>query len=153
MTEFHHGDETNEVIITRTLNAPMEAVFAAHVDAEQIPLWWGPRGLTTRVERLEVHPGGRWQFAQTDPGGTGYDFFGFFHTVAPPFRLVFTFEYRGAPGAVVLKSITLDDLGGRTRLTDRSAFLTAEDRRGALDAGMREGSTEALERLALLLSH
>jgi uncharacterized protein YndB with AHSA1/START domain len=151
MTASANTSTVTDVVLTRIFDAAPEAVFTAHIDPAQIPLWWGPRGLRTRVDELDARPGGRWQFVQHDADNVEHRFHGFYHAVQPPTRLIYTFEYAGA--GVLLKSISLDDLDGRTRLTDRSAFLSAADRGAALNAGMREGTAESFGRLAVLLSH
>jgi hypothetical protein len=60
--------------------------------------------------------------------------------------------FAGAPDAVVLKSIHIDHVRERVRLTDRSVFLTAGDRDNSLRAGMRAGCIDAMQRLTTTLS-
>src|SRR5205823_9575981 len=132
-------------------DAPRELVFKAHTDPQIIPQWWGPRSLTTTVEALEVRPGGLWRFVHHDAAGNEYAFHGVYHAVAPPERLVYTFEFEGAPGHVVLETVTFEDVQGKTKLTDVSVFQTVEDRDGMLRSGMEEGATESMDRLAELL--
>ncbi|HNQ34386.1 MAG TPA: SRPBCC domain-containing protein, partial [Methanoculleus sp.] len=72
--------------------------------------------------------------------------------VTPPERLVYTFEFEGEPGRVALDTVVLEDLGGRTKVTDRTVFQSAEDRDGMLLSGMREGAVESMDRFAELLN-
>jgi uncharacterized protein YndB with AHSA1/START domain len=62
-----------------------------------------------------------------------------------------TFEFEGTPGHVSLETLTLEEIGGRTKATSRSAFQTVEDRDGMLKAHMEEGVDETMDRLAGLL--
>ena len=151
-TAFIVEPATQDVVLTRVFDAPREAVFAAMTDPDAIPKWWGPRDETTTAESMDVRPGGFWRFVSRDSQGTEYAFHGYFHEVMAPERLVYTFEYEGTPGHVVLETITLEDLGGRTRVTDRSVFQTVEDRDAMVRSGMESGATESMERLAELLS-
>ena len=69
----------------------------------------------------------------------------------PPERLVNTEMYDVDPfnlgdPAIVIQ--TLEDLGGRTKLTARSRFPTAEALEGALTSGMVGGAIESWDRLA-----
>jgi uncharacterized protein YndB with AHSA1/START domain len=51
-----------EVVMTKVFDAPRELVWKAYTDARLIPRWWGPRYLTTRIDKMDVKPGGAWRF-------------------------------------------------------------------------------------------
>jgi uncharacterized protein YndB with AHSA1/START domain len=142
----------HDIVLTREFDAPRELVFRTYTDPEAIPRWWGPRRLTTTVDRMDVRPGGGWRFVQHDADGNEFAFHGFYHEVVPPERIVGTFEFEGMPGHVALETTTLEDLGGRTRLTTVTVFQTVEDRDGMIAAGMEEGATESMDRLEALLT-
>ncbi len=40
-----------EIRIERIFDAPRDQVYAIYTDPELIPEWWGPRGITTIVDR------------------------------------------------------------------------------------------------------
>jgi uncharacterized protein YndB with AHSA1/START domain len=73
MVEGNHAALTvtlpsdREIVMTRVFDAPRELVFRAYTDPRSIPHWWGPRGLTTTVDRMDVTPGGVWRFVQRGP--------------------------------------------------------------------------------------
>jgi uncharacterized protein YndB with AHSA1/START domain len=143
-----------EMIITREFDAPRDLVFKAFTDADLYAQWIGPRGLSTKIEAFEARDGGRWRYFQKDKDGHEFGFHGMFHEVSPPERVIQTFEYEQLPerGHVSLDSAIFEELpGGRTRVTDRSVFLTAEDRDGMLGSGMEEGMNESYQRLDELL--
>lgn len=141
-----------EIVITQVLNAPRERVFKTCTDPILIPRWWGPRNLTTTVDKMDVRPGGVWRFVQRDADGNEYAFKGVYHDITPSERLVFTFEFEGMPGHVLLETMTFEEDDGKAKLTDRSVFQTVEDRDGMLESGMEEGATETMDRLAELLA-
>lgn len=140
-----------EIVITRTFDAPRERVFEAITDANQIPKWWGPSRYTTTVDEMDVRPGGRWRFRNHDADGTDYAFRGVYHDVVAPEYLAQTFEYEGAPRRVSLESAAFEDEGGKTRLTIRSTFQAVEDRDAMVAEGMEEGARETWERFAALV--
>lgn len=150
-TTFTAEPGKQEVVMTREFNAPRELVFKAFVDPEAIPKWWGPSYLTTTVDLLESRPVGRWRYVQHDPEGNEYAFHGIYHTVAAPEKLVFTFEFEGMPGHVILETVTFEERDGKTFLTDQSVFQSVEDRDGMIASGMEQGSTEGLDLLAALV--
>lgn len=141
-----------EIFLTREFDAPRELVFRAYTDPALIVQWWGPRYLTTTVDKLEARPGGRWRFVQRDPEGNEHGFHGVFHEVIAPERIVQTFEYEGMPGHVLLETATFEDLGGRTRVIGQSVFQSVEARDGMVMSGMEEGTAESNDRLAELLA-
>lgn len=140
-----------EVTVSREFDAPRELVYRCCVEPELIAQWWGPRYLTNEIERLEPRPGGLWRFVQHAPDGTTHAFRGVYHDATPPERLVMTFEYEGTPGHVVLNTITLEDVGGRTRMVGSSVFQTLADRDAMVAAGMGIGAREGNDRLEELL--
>jgi uncharacterized protein YndB with AHSA1/START domain len=150
-TTFTAEAGKQEVVITRNFDATRESLFEAFTDPRLIIQWWGPENLTTLIDKLDPSPGGLWRFIQSDSAGTMYTFHGVYHEVACPERLVYTFEFEGAPGHALLEIITFEGQNGRTRLTDKSVFQSVEDRDGMLAAGMEAGSTESMDRLARLM--
>jgi uncharacterized protein YndB with AHSA1/START domain len=150
-TRFIAEPGKQELRMSRVFDAPRERVFEAYTDARAIPRWWGPRSLTTTVERLEARQGGIWRFVQRDAEGSEFAFHGVFHEVSPPARLVSTFEFEGTQGHVVLEVVTFEDIEGRTRLNAVSVFESLEDRDEMVAAGAESGAVESWERLAELV--
>jgi uncharacterized protein YndB with AHSA1/START domain len=141
-----------EIYVTTTFDAPRELVFRAYTDPELVPQWWGPRYLTTTIDKLEARSGGSWRIIQRDPDGNEYSFHGVFHEVAAPDRIIQTFEYEGMPGHVTLETATFEDLGGKTRVVTQSVFQSVEDRDGMVMSGMDTGVNEGYEQLVELLA-
>ena len=140
-----------EVIITRIFDAPRNLLFKAYTDPSFIPQWWGPKRFTTVIEKMDVRPGGLWRYVQIDSAGNKYAFHGVYHEILSPGRIIGTFEFEGMPGHVSLETLTLEEIGGKTKLTTKSVFQTVEDRDGMIKAGMEEGVYESMDRLAELL--
>jgi uncharacterized protein YndB with AHSA1/START domain len=143
-----------EILITREFDAPRELVFKAFTDPELVPQWWGPRRLSTEVDKMDVRPGGQWRFINRDAEGNEYAFHGVYHQVLAPERVIDTFEFEGLPetGHVTLETMKLEELpGGRTKLIAQSVFQSVADRDGMLQSGMDEGVNDSYDRLAELL--
>ena len=142
-----------EIHIERIFDAPRERVFAAHVDPELIPQWWGPRETTTVVEEMDATTGGAWRFAMVDEDGSKTIFRGYYREVTPPERIAQTFEWDGMPGYVSVETATFEDLGdGRTKISSISVFHAPEERDGMLESGMERGLNETYSRLEELLA-
>ena len=143
--------EKHEIVITRLFDTSPERLFKILTDPALIPRWWGPRRLTTAVDRMELKKGGLWRFINRDAEGKEFAFNGVYHRIAPPEQLVYTFEFEGLPGHILLETITLTAQDGKTLMTDSSVFQSAEDRDGMLMSGMESGAAETMERLGELL--
>ncbi|MBC7956657.1 MAG: SRPBCC domain-containing protein, partial [Cytophagales bacterium] len=54
--------------MTRVFKAPRSRVWQAWSDAEQLQHWWGPKGCTIKVGRMEFRPGGFFHYAMQFDG-------------------------------------------------------------------------------------
>jgi uncharacterized protein YndB with AHSA1/START domain len=142
-----------EIVLTRIFDAPREIVFRTYTDPSTISEWWGPRSMTTTVDRMEVRKGGVWRFVQQESNGMVHAHNGVYHEVAAGERLVNTYEYEGFPGAVALVTTTFEDLpDGRTKFTEVTLYPSPEAREGVLQSGMTEGARELFDRLEAFLA-
>jgi uncharacterized protein YndB with AHSA1/START domain len=64
--------KSDEIRITRTYDAPVEAVWDAWTDPAQTAQWWGPRGFTLTTHGKDQRPGGSWSYTMHGPDGVDY---------------------------------------------------------------------------------
>lgn len=150
-TEFIAEPGQQGIVITRTFDAPRDLVFKAYTDPDLISQWWGPERYTTRIDKMDVKPGGIWRFVQNDQDGNEFAFKGVYHEIAPTERVVQTFEFEGMPGHVSLETLQLEEVDGKTKSTSTAIFQSVEDRDGMFASGMQEGASESMDRLAGLV--
>ncbi len=62
--------DSRTLIIQRAFNAPINLVWDAWTQAEQIALWWGPKGMQTKVIQHDFKVGGSWKYVMTMPDGS-----------------------------------------------------------------------------------
>jgi uncharacterized protein YndB with AHSA1/START domain len=153
MTSTPNPSDTadREIVISRTFDAPRELVFDAFTDARHASAWYGPDGFTTTTERQELRTGGEWVFTMHGPDGTDFPNWIRYREVVRPERLVYEHGGRTPDAPVHFHvTVTFTDLGGgRTALTMRSVFPTAESRRLVVERyGAIEGGHQTLARLA-----
>jgi uncharacterized protein YndB with AHSA1/START domain len=145
-----------ELFIEREFEAPRELVFRAFNEPEFLLQWMGPANMDTRIDQFDNRSGGSYRFVNKSPeGGAAFVFTGVIHEVAPPERIIRTFEFEGTPerGRVSLEFLTLAPLPrDRTRLQIQSIFRSVEDRDGMLQSGMEGGLNEGFSKLDELLS-
>lgn len=143
---------THEIVMSRVFNAPRELVFKTMTDPSYIPQWWGQRGSTTIVDKMDVQAGGIWRYIQRDQQGNEYAFHGVYHSITAPERVIDTFEFEGMPGHVILETMTLEaQADGTTKMTVSSVFQSVADRDGMLSSGMAEGANASYDQLDELL--
>ncbi|NOT47282.1 MAG: SRPBCC family protein [Acidobacteria bacterium] len=142
-----------ELTITREFDAPRELVFRAHVEPELYVQWVGPNDLEMSIQKLDAVDGGTFEFTHKR-GGHSYRFFGSYHEVLKPERIIGTFEFDGLPerGHVILGKTSFEELpGNRCRLVHQSVFFSVDDRDGMVQSGMERGVAEGYNKLDTLL--
>jgi uncharacterized protein YndB with AHSA1/START domain len=65
-------NKSNTIIITRVYDAPVQAVWDAWTDPEQVAQWWGPRGFTLTTHSKDLRVGGNWTYTMHGPDGVDY---------------------------------------------------------------------------------
>jgi uncharacterized protein YndB with AHSA1/START domain len=86
-----------EVVMTKVFDAPRELVWKAYTDPRLIPRWWGPRYLTTTIDKMDVKPGGAWRFVSRGPDGSESAFHGVYREVVKPDRLSWLSNSKACP--------------------------------------------------------
>lgn len=121
--------EARSIVTTRMIDAPRDVVFAAWTDPKHLANWWGPNGFTTTTSAFDMRPGGVWRFVMHGPDGRDYQNLITYEEIRPP-ELI---SYRHGGGddlepVLFATTVTFDDVGGKTLLTMRAVFPTAEAR-------------------------
>ncbi|TCZ78209.1 polyketide cyclase [Paenibacillus albiflavus] len=137
----------NEIISSREIDVPRELVFRAWTTPNLLAQWWGPNGFTSTFHECDVKPGGEWLFTMHGPNGVDYPNHNVFAQIVPIERVVIdhlsSHEFRVTG--------TFEDLGGRTKITFRQLFKTAEDFEQAKPICV-EANEQVLDRLSKVLA-
>jgi uncharacterized protein YndB with AHSA1/START domain len=142
-----------ELVITRVLDAPRAAVYAAWTDPRLVTGWWGPHGFTSSIREMDVRPGGAWRFIMHGEDGTDYPNRIVYREVVEPERLVYAHGADDPHDPYQFQvTVTFAEQGGRTELTMRTLFASAEECARTKSFGAAEGADETLDRLAALLA-
>lgn len=139
-----------ELVLTREFDAPRALVFRVWTEPRHASRWWGPQGFTTVSCRMDARPGGAYRMAMRGPDGVVRTRRGIYREVTPA-RIVFSYAWEdadGNPGHEMQVTITLEEIGTRTRLTLRQTGFAAIPERDS----HRSGWTSCLQRLAEFLA-
>ena len=116
-----------ELVATRVFDAPRALVFKSWTDPEHVGKWWGPNGFTTTTYSMDVKPGGVWRYCMHGPDGVDYQNEIKYVEVVEPERLVYHHYGANDDDPVTFDvTVTFEEVGGKTKLTMRSVFPTAE---------------------------
>jgi len=163
--------EQDLLVISRTFDAPRELVWKVWTEAEHLAQWWGPKGCTIRVVKLDVRPGGIFHYAMAyQPGHEMWGRF-VYREITPPERMVYVSSFSDPNGGItrapfpqlqgkfpleILNTMTLEEANGTTTLTVRGAPLDASEEERAIYRGMfgsmQQGFTGTFEKLAQYLA-
>lgn len=145
--------ESKDVVIERTLDAPVELVWQMWTDPEHFKAWYGPMGATIPVASMDVQVGGTRLISmamETPDGPMQMWFAGEFREVRVNERLVYTDAMSDEEGNIKSPAemgmpeghpattevvVELEDLGGRTKMVMTHVGVPA-DSPGAAGWGM-----------------
>jgi uncharacterized protein YndB with AHSA1/START domain len=141
-------DATSErdLEVTRTFDAPREVVWAAWTTCEHVPAWSGPEGWELASCEIDLRPGGGFRFVYRGPGDLEVPSAGTYVEVVAPERLVTTVGYDGVNETT--QTLELAEEDGRTRMSFRVSYPSAEIRDAALAPEMQRGMALGYDRLA-----
>jgi uncharacterized protein YndB with AHSA1/START domain len=132
MTESTAQDTT--LFLTRVFDAPRELVFKAFVDPDQLTQWFGPVGVSTPRDQIEVEPrlGGVWRMTMImDEDGSRSPIDAVITRIVEPELLEahISAEAMGRESTHldVSMTVTFEDVGGKTRLTLRQGPFPSRD--------------------------
>jgi uncharacterized protein YndB with AHSA1/START domain len=151
-------DETadREIIITREFSAPRELVWEAMTNPKHVVNWWGPRGFSTTIEKMDFRVGGVWQHVMRGPDGANYPNRSVFKEIVAPEKIVFSHGggREKGPGVSFTATWTFDKIEkNKTRVTIRMLFPSAAERdRVVKEFGAIEGGKQTLEKLGEYLA-
>lgn len=149
----------HELMLTRLIAAPREALYRCWTDPELIPIWFCPPPWGVSKAETDVRAGGASLIVMRGPDGEEFPNRGVYLDVVPNEKLVFTDAYvnsdwEPSEKPFMTATLTFEDEGGKTRYTARIRHWTAEDKTQHEAMGFHQGwgiSTDQLEALAKTL--
>ncbi len=140
-----------EIILSRTFDAPRALVFEMYTTPKHLEKWWGPNGFTITIDEMNVKPGGIWKFMMHAPDGKNWPNLIEYVEVVQPERLVFHHGSFDQPKQFYV-TVTFDDENGKTKVTQKMVFPTAEACNAVKSFGAIELGKQGHEKLARYLT-
>ena len=157
------GNDAERMTITRVFDAPRELVWKAWTDPAYASQWWGPKGFTTPVCKMDFRVGGKYLFCMRSPDGQDHWTAGEYHEIVPQQKIVSSMYFSDADGNKVDPAslgieheadddvydvVTFEDIGnGQTKLT----LIGNETMENAKESGQVEGWNQILDKVAAVV--
>ena len=143
---------TNDLVISRLLNAPRASLWRAWTEPALLQEWWCPKPWTTQVKAFDLRPGGDFHTFMQGPDGGTSDNPGSFLEIVPGARLVFTSQLTGGwrpatPWMAFTAVISLADELGGTRYVATVMHPDEATRARHEELGFFEGWNLAIDQL------
>jgi uncharacterized protein YndB with AHSA1/START domain len=149
MTE-NKVSEIERMVITRVFDAPRELVWRAWTDPKYVMQWWGPKGFTAPVCKMDFRVGGKFLWCMKAPDGevvgwNGGEYFEIVEHKLDPAQYGIELEAMDDAHDVVI----FEDFGnGQTKLT----LIGTEPMESARNSGQLEGWNEILDKVAAVVA-
>lgn len=158
------NSKQQKLVITRIFDAPRELVWNAWTKPEKFMRWWGPKGFTSPVAKIDLHVGGVYLNSMRSPDGKDFWSKGVFREIVAPKRLVMTNSFADEKGNTVpashyglsddfplemLVTVMFEEQDGKTKLTLKPSGIdgiSATDREN-----MEQGWNESFDKLVEIL--
>lgn len=146
---------STDLVISRVLAAPREALWRAWTTPELLAQWWCPKPWTTEVRAFDLRPGGAFHTFMSGPEGGTSDNPGCFLHIVPQERLVMTSMLVADWRPVVSwmpSTVTIDfsDEGAGTRYVATVMHLDKETRDRHEAMGFHAGWNMCIDQLQAL---
>jgi len=143
-TKVHALEGTQELMVTREFDLPLDLLFKAYVEPGIVEQWMG-----TKVLKLENKKHGGYQFETTDAQGKVlFQANGVIHEFSPNQKITRTFEMDNTPFGVQLEFYDFEKLTDNTsKLTMHIIFESVSQRDQVLKIGFVQGINMAHNRL------
>jgi len=158
--------EKRDVVLTRTFDAPVERVWKAWTDPQEVMRWWGPKGFTSPSCRIDFRVGGKYIFHMRAPKEfqDGQDFYttGAYKKIVHLRLIEFTQSLSDKDGnridpatlgmpadfpKEIASSLAFKSVGGKTELTATEIGWTVGQMRDMSEAGL----SDCLDKLAAVV--
>jgi uncharacterized protein YndB with AHSA1/START domain len=123
MVNVKNDTRDRELVISKTLNAPVDLVWEAWSRPEHIANWWGPDGFTNTIFKMEFKPGGEWDFMMHGPDGTDYRNKSIFRKIILHKKIV----YEHISGPKFMATVEFTPMGEQTEIRWQMVFNTVEE--------------------------
>jgi len=143
-TKINAEDGTQELVITREFDLPLELLFKAYAEPELVEQWMG-----TKVLKLESKKHSSYRFETSDAqGNVVFQADGVIHEFIPNLKITRTFEIENTPFGVQLEIYQFEKLTDDTsKLSMHVLYESVAQRDQVMKFGFAQGINMAHNRI------
>jgi uncharacterized protein YndB with AHSA1/START domain len=157
-------NEIERMVVTRVFDAPRELVWKAWTEPKYVMQWWGPKGFTAPVCKMDFRVGGKSLLSMKSPDGQEFWNAVEYHEIIPNEKIVSSMYFSDSKGTKIepveygLEHESIDgafdvtlfeDLGnGKTKLT----HIGNESMESAKESGQVEGWNQILDKIEAVIA-
>ena len=157
-------NEKERMVITRVFDAPRALVWEAWTNPKYVMQWWGPKGFTAPVCKIDFRVGGKFLCCMRSPDGQEGWNGGEYHEIVPHEKIVYSLYFADSNGNKVDPAqygmeheaidgardmVIFEDFGnGQTKLT----MIGNETMEEAKNSGQLDGWNEIFEKVAAVIA-
>jgi len=139
------------VTLKRTFNAPLKLVWEAWTQPEHIALWWGPKGMETKVIEHDFRVGGQWKYVMLMPDGNEFITDGVYSVIVELEKIFSSANFKPMTEGVEIQAL-LEENGDKTNFTFNVVHATEEYRIQQEKMGIMNGWGSVFDRLETFVS-
>ena len=157
-------NEKERMVVTRVFDAPLALVWNACTDPQYVMQWWGPKGFTSPVCKIDFRVGGKFLCCMKSPDGWEGWNAGEYHEIILHEKIVYSMYFADSKGNKVEPAelgiedkaidgardvVIFEDFGnGQTKLT----LIGNEPMEDAKNSGQLEGWNQQLDKVAAIVA-
>jgi uncharacterized protein YndB with AHSA1/START domain len=107
---------TTALVVRRIINAAPDYLFELWTRPEHVKVWWGPESVICTAAEIDLRVGGRYRIANELPDGATLWIVGEFEVIAPPHKLVFTWQLEPGPERTERVTVRFEPRAGGTEV-------------------------------------
>ena len=144
-------DPTLDLVLERTIDVPVDLVWAAWTQPEHLKEWFAPKPWLIVDCEIDLRPGGMMRSVMRSPEGEDFPNLGCFLEVVPNERLVWTDAlhpgYRPSPEPFFTAVVTMQAEGSKTRYKAIAIHKDEAGRQRHEEMGFHEGWGQVLDQM------
>jgi len=141
------NDLSNRTLtIERMFNAPIQLVWGAWTQAGQITLWWGPKGMQTKVVQHDFKVGGTWKYSMEMPNGNEFITEGVYSEIVELGKIISSADSKPMTEGVEIQAL-FEANENKTNFTFKVVHPTGEYCRQQEKMGFYKGWDSTFDRL------
>lgn len=137
--------------LNRTLNAPIKLVWEAWTQPEHIVMWWGPKGMDTKVIKHDFKAGGAWEYVMQMPDGSEFIADGVYSEIEEFKKIISSANFKPMTEGVEIQAL-FEANGDKTEFTFNVVHPTEAYCKQQEEMGFMNGWGSVFDRLEEFLS-